>query len=89
MSNKGIRKLHELDNTVSYEELQAELDTMRNERNLALKHATDFAKTCKSQDAEIDRLKGLLKRAKPTSINGGKADLFLEITEALKGEPHD
>ena len=41
------------------------------------------------QAAEIARLKGLLKRAKPTSINGGKADLFLEITEALKGEPHD
>jgi len=77
MSNKGIRKLHELDNTVSYEQLQAELEGYK--QSLTVQQLIG----CDLRD-EIARLKGLLKRAKPTSINGGKADLFLEITEALR-----
>ena len=81
MSNKGIRKLHELDNTVSYEELQAELEDLqggwRNQKELAEERRFVISKLCgelDSKDAEIALLKDALRKI---------------AEQALKGEPHD
>ena len=69
MSNKGIRKLHELDNTVSYEELLAELEDLQgrayncNISNKVINKRNDELQAENAEkDIQISQLNGLYKQ---------------------------